>query len=59
MTVDEFHTYFVSELSIWVHDANGCIDLNYLKNYGNEVEWHYVINQRKDFISKSFYSWFR
>ncbi|WP_283658057.1 hypothetical protein [Paenibacillus sp. RC343] len=22
MTVDEFHTYFVSDLNIWVHNTN-------------------------------------
>lgn len=25
MTVDEFHTYFVSDLGIWVHNTNLCI----------------------------------
>ncbi|MED1919519.1 polymorphic toxin-type HINT domain-containing protein, partial [Bacillus thuringiensis] len=38
MTVDEFHTYFVSDLGIWVHNTNGCIDLSYLQKYGNKVE---------------------
>ncbi|WP_254457044.1 polymorphic toxin-type HINT domain-containing protein [Brevibacillus sp. HB2.2] len=37
MTVDEFHTYFVSDLGIWVHNTNnGCIDLSYLQNYGKK-----------------------
>lgn len=26
MTVDEFHTYFVSDLGIWVHNTNFCPD---------------------------------
>jgi len=25
MTVDDFHTFFVSDLSIWVHNTNLCI----------------------------------
>ncbi|MEC0333150.1 hypothetical protein P4H42_26625 [Paenibacillus macerans] len=27
MTVDEFHTYFVSDLAIWVHNTGGCVNV--------------------------------
>uniref|UniRef100_UPI001FE48C33 polymorphic toxin-type HINT domain-containing protein n=1 Tax=Paenibacillus koleovorans TaxID=121608 RepID=UPI001FE48C33 len=39
MTVDEFHTYFVSDLGIWVHNTNGgCLDRSYLDNNMTKIE---------------------
>ena len=37
-TVADYHTYYVTDLGIWVHNTNGCIDLSYLERYGNVVE---------------------
>ncbi|WP_127533294.1 polymorphic toxin-type HINT domain-containing protein [Paenibacillus kobensis] len=41
MTVDEFHTYFVSDLGIWVHNTNGCLrpEAKYLKGGKHGVNW--------------------
>lgn len=33
MTVDEFHTYFVSDLGIWVHNTGPCINITAGKNF--------------------------
>ncbi len=35
MTVDEFHTYFVSELGIWVHNSSCTVDVSGLNGWTN------------------------
>ncbi|MFS0558362.1 polymorphic toxin-type HINT domain-containing protein [Brevibacillus sp. 179-C9.3 HS] len=36
-TVADFNTYFVSDLGIWVHNINGCLDPNVLRNVGDDI----------------------
>jgi len=40
MTVDEFHTYFVSDLGIWVHNTN-CASINWKGFSSGKLQPHY------------------
>ncbi|THF72490.1 polymorphic toxin-type HINT domain-containing protein, partial [Cohnella fermenti] len=39
MTVDEFHTYFVSDLGIWVHNTGAC-NWKSVKQFGHTFSTH-------------------
>ncbi|WP_248565397.1 RNase A-like domain-containing protein [Paenibacillus sp. L3-i20] len=35
--VEDFHTYFVSDLGIWVHNISGCLTADALRKVGNDI----------------------
>lgn len=53
MTVDEFHTYFVSELGIWVHNSSCTVDVSGLQGWTNVGNINSYITKQGWTISQS------
>jgi len=56
MTVDEFHTYFVSDLGIWVHNTGPCnTPLRYTLKY-QDLDWRGTGKTYNDALDQAFKS---